>query len=180
MWLPKRHLGYVFDSANALQKYWTTHIFSPTHRIKSLKQMQQKNMNLIFSRKWRDNERKIAAWQTCRRAAVYFNFVIYTMSTPQDRRTFTQTCSPYKILTKTIIITNLQGIHNKIEIFIDTHMWPTGSSTERSICACVATSTLTSCGGVRIMAETPLGLGGKFDYCNYFLLVYQVLINYLF
>lgn len=131
--------------------------------------MQQKNLNLIFSPNWRDNERKIAAWHKRAGAAVYFIFIIYTMSTPQDRRTFTETFSPHKILTIIIIITILQGIHNKIEIFIDTHMWPTGSSTERSICACVATSTLTSCRGVRKMAEMPLCVGGKYKFWKYFL-----------
>lgn len=58
---------------------------------------------------------------------------------------------------------NLIRIHDKTKIFIDTHMWPTGSSTERSICACVAPITLTSCRGVHKMAETPPQIGGNYE-----------------
>lgn len=118
-------------------------------------------MNLIFIPTGADNDKKIAICQMCRRRGInylhYLHNIHTTVTLYFHKKSFTientyENCN----------YNYIKGIHNKTKIFIDTHMWPTGSSTERSICACVAPTTLTSCRRVRKMDETPLVLGAKY------------------
>ena len=134
-------------------------VLSPLHQIKH--ERTQDNVNLIFIAN-PEITKKIAIWQTCRRrGTLHFHKLhkIHNAVTPYMHKFIFTIENTYENNNYNYLL----RIHDKTKIFIDTHMWPTGSSTERSICACVAPITLTSCRGVHKMAEMPPQIGGKYE-----------------